>query len=73
MTYTDIHEALAAYDDMLDQTTGNGEVSIAGYAFQVHRAFKALDPTAYRVGFHDFLDAGGIDMDELQGWDEAEL
>jgi len=67
MTYTDIHEALAAYDDMLD------ELYPGVLAISASRIIKTLDPTAYRVGFHDFLDAEGLDMDELDGWEDVSL
>ncbi len=43
-------EALEMYDDMLDEVYGDFMGS-----YPASRAFKAVDPIAYRVGFGDYL------------------
>jgi len=56
----DIIEEISEYDldqrykDMLDEVYGDAE--IAGMKYATSRALEELDPTAYRVGFSDWLD-----------------
>lgn len=66
-----VRQALDAYDEALNEV--HGPVMVAGYEFGTSRTLKELDPIAYRVGFHDWLDSEGIDSDDLTGWDEVEL
>ena len=42
------------FDDMLD---GSGTVEAGGYSFYPSRILKELDPTAYRCGLNDYVDA----------------
>lgn len=43
------------YDEYLDEVYPS--VSVAGYEYSTSRALKEIDPTAYRCGFVDWLDA----------------
>ena len=57
-------EALSQYDDMLDDCYPMAE--ICGYQYQPSRAFRELDPIAYRVGFSDYcssLSEDGYEID----------
>lgn len=50
-----------------------GTVRIAGYEYQTSRALAEVDPTAFRCGFADWLDAQlGETLWEKDGeyWDE---
>ena len=67
-TYNTVQDALTAYDDTLDECHPDQIMNI-----QASRILREIDPTAYRCGFHDWLDAGGIDSDELDGWDRVDL
>jgi hypothetical protein len=53
-TYT-TNDLERQYNEMLDEV--HGEAKIAGYEYQTSRALKQIDPTAYRCGFADWLDA----------------
>ena len=55
-----LSEALAEYNDMLDDVHGE----FMGYL--ASRILREVDPIAYRVGFHDWLDGEGIDTDDLE-------
>lgn len=57
--------ALDRYDEMLDETLSVSLPEMGG--FDASRVLKALDPIAYRCGFHDWLDSEGIDSDTLTG------
>lgn len=60
-----ISDAIEAYDDMLDEVYGEP------MGYPASRILREVDPIAYRVGFHDWLDAEDIDSDTLAGnWDE---
>lgn len=60
-----ISKALEAYDDMLDEIHGEP------MGYPASRILREVDPIAYRVGFHDWLDSEGIDSDTLAGdWGE---
>lgn len=60
----EITEAVEQYNEYLN----SGEWATAGgMQFAPSDVLKALDPTAYRVGFHDWADAEGIDTDDLTG------
>lgn len=62
-------EAIAAYDEMLNEANGSFEI---GYlSFDASRVLRKVDPIAYRVGFFDWADAEDIDTDDLE--DDAEL
>jgi hypothetical protein len=57
------NEALALYDDFLNETSE--VINVCGYLFEPARALRELDPIGYRCGFHDWADSEGIDTDEL--------
>lgn len=67
--YTNYSEAIAAYDEYLDEFS---TVEVAGQEFAGSRVLFDLDPIAYRVGFFDWLDGEGIDSDDLddEGYDD---
>ncbi len=56
------YEALNLYDEFLDDIYG--DVNIAGIYYATSQALKATDPIAYRVGFNDWLDSEGIEIEE---------
>lgn len=56
-------EAIAAYDNYLDEVYDLGAI---GFSYDASRVLKAVDPIAYRVGFFDWADAEGIDTDDLE-------
>ena len=63
-----VADAMDCYDEMLDETLSVSLPEMGGY--DASRVLKALDPIAYRCGFHDWLDSEGIDSDALTGsWD----
>lgn len=49
----------AAYDEYLDEIYP--EVEIAGVTFSPSRILAEVDPTAYRCGFSDWVDAAGYE------------
>jgi len=49
------YELHQMYDDMLDEIYP--ECKIGGMNYSTSRALKEVDPTAYRVGFVDWLDS----------------
>lgn len=57
-------QAEESFDALLDEA---GTVEIAGISFDRSRILREIDPTAYRCGLHDFIDAEGIDSDDLEG------
>lgn len=62
-------EAIAAYEDYLDEVAGPFE--IGHLTFDASRVLRELDPIAYRVGFFDWADAEDIETDDLE--DDADL
>jgi hypothetical protein len=56
------NEAYEMLDSMLDQA---GPVTIAGLEFDPSRILRECDPIAYRCMFFDYMDAQGIDTDDL--------
>lgn len=66
----DAMEALEAYTESLNA----GEwPTVAGMEFAPSDILKELDPIAFRTGFHDWLDAEGIDLDELEGFESLDI
>lgn len=60
MTDQDAHQA---YDSMLDDIYG--DVELCGQYHYAHsRVLREMDPVAYDVGFNDWTDAEGIEIDE---------
>lgn len=62
--FTTISESVVAYDDMLTEVYG--PVVIAGMEFDAAYALNELDPIAYKCGWIDYMDALGVDTDELE-------
>ena len=69
MNITTMSEAIEAYDEMLNEVYTWSDV--AGINFAPSDILREVDPIAYRVGFHDWLDGEGIDIDSLE--DDADL
>jgi hypothetical protein len=59
-------EAYESYNDMLDES---GTIIIGGVGFYPSTILKEMDPTAYNTGFNDYMDAVGIDTDDLMNSD----
>ena len=57
-----MEQAYEYYDSMLDS---EGLVTVAGMIFYPSDVLKEMDPIAYRTNFNDYMDAIGIDTDEL--------
>lgn len=64
MNIRTFREAYEIYERMLDD---NGPVEIAGMDFYPSEILKKLDRVAYDTGFNDYMDAIGVDTDELVG------
>ena len=64
MNITTMSEAIEAYDDMLNEI--HEWPVIGGISFAPSDILRECDPIAYRVGFHDWIDAEGIDTDDLE-------
>lgn len=64
--YESMSEAINAYDEYLNEIYPNQVMDI-----DASRILREVDPIAYRVGFHEYVDAEGIDSDDLK--DDAEL
>lgn len=58
------NELLAEYRDMLDEI--HADYAVSGITFTASRVLEELDPIAFRCGFDDWLDAEGIDLDEIE-------
>lgn len=52
--YATEYEAIEAYEDMLNDCYG--AINICGITYDAGRAFKEVDPIAFRCGFNDWLD-----------------
>lgn len=63
--FTTWSEAEQSFDDMLDEITG--PVKVGSLEFVASRVLREMDPIAYRVGLHEFIDSEGIDSDDLEG------
>lgn len=68
--YENYSEAIAAYDEALDE---GQEIRIGTLTYLPSRVLQAVDPIAYRVGFFDWLDGEGIDSDDLDDEGYASL
>lgn len=55
-------KAEEAFDDLLNI---DEPVIVCGIEFDRSRILKEIDPIAYRCGLLDFIDAMGIDSDDL--------
>ena len=58
-----LEEAYSLYEGMLDE---NGPIEIAGIEFFPSQILKEMDLIAYNTGFNDYMDALGVDTDELE-------
>ena len=58
-----MEQAYDYYDSMLDS---EGLVTVAGMIFYPSDVLKKMDRIAYDTGFNDYMDAIGIDTDELE-------
>lgn len=60
------YDAEQAFDEMLD--TNYPVIEIGYLIFSPSEVLFKCDPVAYRTGLLDWLDAEGIDTDELEGF-----
>ena len=58
-----MEDAYSYYEGMMDE---EGPIEIAGIEFFPSQILKEMDPIAYRTGFNDYMDAIGVDTDELE-------
>lgn len=59
------------YDNFLNE---EGVINIGNQYFYRSDILKKMDFTAYRIGFYDYLDSMGIDIDLITvEWDIQEL
>ena len=61
-----LSEAYERYDDMLNES---GPIVIGGIEFYPSDILKEMDPIAYNTNFNDYMDACGIDTDDLSDSD----
>lgn len=67
--YDTLSEAIAAYDDMLDEMH---DIELAGISgVRGSQVLREFDPIGYRVTFFEWADAEGIDTDGLE--DDSDL
>lgn len=57
-------EAIESFNDMLDES---GPVQIVGLEYFNSRILREIDPVAYRCELHNYIDACGVDSDDLEG------
>lgn len=70
MQFITEQDAIDQYDEMLNEVYP--DATIAGMEFTTAHALAELDPTAYRCGMIDYLDAQGLTTDESEAEDEDE-
>lgn len=58
-----MEQAYSVFEELLDEF---GPVVIAGLQFYPSQILKEMDPIAYRTEFNDYMDAIGVDTDELE-------
>lgn len=63
--FTTWDEAVEAFDALLDSL--QVEVRVSDYSWAPSDVLRQMDPTAYRCGLFDFIDAEGVDSDTLDG------
>lgn len=56
-------EAIESFNEFLDED--GGDVILLGVEYSRSYLLRAADPIAYRCGFYDYVDAMGIDSDDL--------
>lgn len=60
-----------AYDNSLDS---EGTVNVVGMEFYPSHILEALDPTAYRCGYNDWVDGDQCDLeDAIENEDYSEI
>lgn len=64
MNITTMSELLESYRESLDEYYSG--TTIAGCTFEPSRILEKLDPVAFRQGYLEYAQAGGIDLDELE-------
>ena len=64
MNITTMSELLESYRELLDEC--HFGITIAGCTFEPSRVLEGLDPVAFRQVYLDYVDAVGIDVDELE-------
>jgi hypothetical protein len=55
------------YDECLDECSEGDGVKICGMTYAVSQVLQAVDPTAYRCGFVDWLDSERERIVEIRG------
>lgn len=66
--YETVSEALEVFEEMLNESVPH--VIIAGIRFAPSDILRELDPIAFRYEFYDWLDAEGVDSDDLEDDEE---
>lgn len=67
MKYIPKHKAETLYNTFIDEC--NPTIKIFGVEYLPSRALKELDPTAYKCGLNDWLDAENLTTDESEADD----
>jgi hypothetical protein len=65
MSFTTWEQAEASFDEILDT---EGPVKIAGLEFDPSRVLRVMNANDYRSLLFDFVDAMGVDSDDLEGY-----
>lgn len=63
--FTTMSEAIEAFEEMLD------EIAQPVFGIAPSRIMREIDPIMYRCEFWDYVDAQGVDSDDLE--EDAEL
>lgn len=64
MKYIPKHKAEALYNTFIDEC--HKPIKLFGVEYLPSRALKELDPTAYKCGLNDWLDAENLTTDESE-------
>jgi hypothetical protein len=64
----DSPEVISMYEDTLGEIYG--EIDICGMKYDVARALKEVDPTAYRCGLSDYADS--LDKEQFQDFQDLQ-
>lgn len=67
----DAERIFEEYKDFLNEVNDWPEIN--GQKFAPADILRNLDPTAFRVGFFDYLDSEDIDVDDLDGFEFLDL
>lgn len=63
MTYSTISESVDAYETMIDDCYPRVNIGLEWRASDV---LRTMDPCAFKTGWIEWLDADGIDSDDLE-------